>query len=111
MRGPKRDSTFALHQVAPGVSGSVWFLPLAYFVLNIAHSGVRVGRKTYVVNLGTGNQRTDYVAIGNSVIGLLLLVAGSIGALAPVIGHAGVIAVLAGMGLLGAVSGLRLPDV
>jgi hypothetical protein len=103
--------TFALHHVAPGVAGSIWFLPLAYFVLSIAHSGVRVGRKTYVVNLGTGNQRTDYVAIGNSVIGLLLLLAGSIGALAPIIGQAGVIAVLAGMGLAGALFGLRLPDV
>jgi hypothetical protein len=103
--------TFALHQVAPGVTGSIWFLPFAYFVLSIAHSGVRVGRKTYVVNLGTGNRRTDYVAIGNSAIGLLLLIAGSVGALAPIIGQAGVIAVLAGMGLLGAVSGLRLPDV
>ena len=103
--------TFALHRAVPGIAGSIWFLPLAYFVLSIAHSGVRVGRKTYVVNLGSGNQRTDYVAIGNSVIGLLLLLAGSIGALAPVIGQAGVIAVLAGMGLLGALSALRLPDV
>ena len=102
--------TVALHRAVPGIAGSIWFLPLAYFVLSIAHSGVRVGRKTYVVNLGSGNQRTDYVAIGNSVIGLLLLLAGSIGALAPLIGQAGVIAVLAGMGLLGALSALRLPD-
>jgi hypothetical protein len=102
--------TFLLLRTAPVVVDSIWFLPLAYFVLNVAHSGVRVGRKTYVINLGSGNRRTDYVAIGNSVIGLLLLVAGSVGALAPVIGNGGVIAVLAGMGLLGAVYGFRLPE-
>lgn len=103
--------TFVLDRWAPALAGSAWYLPSAYFVLSVAHSGVRVGRKTYVVNLGSGNLRTDYVAIGNSVIGVLLLLVGSIGALAPIIGHVGVIAVLAGMGLAGAVFGLRLPDV
>ncbi len=103
-------ATFALHQFAPGVAQSVWFLPLAYFALSVAHSGVRVGRKTYVVDLATGNQRTDYVAISNTVIGVLLLVVGSVGALASVIGNAGVIAVLALMGLAGALLGTTLPE-
>ena len=103
--------TYVLVLTAPGIVASIWFLPLAYFVLSVAHSGVRVGRKTYVVNLGSGNRRTDYVAISNSVIGLLLLVAGSVGALAPRIGNGGVIAVLAGMGLAGAFYGFRLPEV
>jgi MFS family permease len=103
--------TFALDRLAPALAGSAWYLPHAYFVLSVAHSGVRVGRKTYVVNLGTGNQRTDYVAISNSVIGLLLLLAGAVGVLAPLIGNGGVIGVLAGMGLAGALFGLRLPEV
>jgi MFS family permease len=103
--------TYVLVLTAPGIVASIWFLPLAYFVLSVAHSGVRVGRKTYLVNLGSGNRRTDYVAISNSVIGLLLLVAGSVGALAPRIGNGGVIAVLAGMGLAGAFYGFRLPEV
>ena len=103
--------TFALDRFVPGIAGTVWYLPLAYFVLSVAHSGVRVGRKTYVVNLGTGNRRTDYVAISNSLIGLLLLLAGGVGVLAPLIGNGGVIGVLAVMGLAGALFGLRLPDV
>jgi hypothetical protein len=41
----------------------------------------------------------------------LLLLTGSVGALAPVITHAGVIAVLALMGLAGAVFALKLPEV
>ena len=80
-------------------------------MLSVAHSGVRVGRKTYVVNLATGNQRTDYVAISNTVIGLLLLVVGVVGVLTPLIGNAGVIALLALMGLAGAVLGSTLRDV
>jgi hypothetical protein len=102
--------TFAALQFAPGLATAGWFLPAAYFLLSIAHSGVRVGRKTYVVDLATGNKRTDYVAISNSVIGVLLLVAGGVGALSPVLGNDGVIALLALMGLAGAFLGTTLPE-
>ena len=95
---------------APALMGTAWYLPAAYFVLSTAHSGVRVGRKTYVVNLAGGNRRTDYVAISNSVIGVLLLVVGTVGLLAPLIGHAGVIGLLALMGLAGAGLGMTLPE-
>lgn len=95
----------------PALLATAWFVPVAYFALSIAHEGVRVGRKTYVVNLGTGNLRTDYVAISNSVIGVLLLVVGSVGALSVWLGNAGVIAVLAVMGLLGALLSASLKDV
>ena len=102
--------TFLIDRFVPDLSRTPWFLPLAYFVLSVAHSGVRVGRKTYVVNLATGNQRTDYVAISNTTIGILLLLVGSVGALTPLIGNAGVIGVLAIMGLGGAILGRQLPD-
>lgn len=103
--------TFAVAEVQRSWLGNWWFLPLAYLVLAIAHEGVRVGRSTYVVNLGDGNMRTDYVAISNTVIGVLLLLVGSVGLLVPWLGNAGVIAVLALMGLVGAVMTFRLADV
>lgn len=103
--------TFVVDRFVPALSATAWFLPVAYFVLSVAHSGVRVGRKTYVVNLASGNQRTDYVAISNTTIGVLLLLVGSVGALAPIISNAGVIGLLALMGLGGAALGAFLPDV
>jgi hypothetical protein len=72
---------------------------------------VRVGRKTYVINLASGNRRTDYVAISNSVIGVMLLGVGTVGMLAPLISNAGVIGLLALMGLAGAALCSRLPEV
>lgn len=103
-------ATFLVDRFLPGISATVWFLPLAYFVLSVAHSGVRVGRKTYVVNLATGNKRTDYVAISNTTIGVLLLAVGSVGLLTPIITNAGVIGLLALMGLGGAALGTTLTD-
>ena len=102
--------TFATEVLAPGMSKMTWFLPMAYFSLSVAHSGVRVGRKTYIVDLATGNQRTDYVAISNTVIGILLLLVGGVGALAPLIGNHGVIGLLSLMGLAGAVYAIGLPE-
>jgi hypothetical protein len=77
----------------------------------IAHSGVRLGRKTYVVDLAGGNKRTDYIAVSNTVIGILLLAAGMIGFLTEVVSLAIVILILAGMGLAGALMSARLPEI
>ena len=77
----------------------IWFIPAAYFALSVAHDGVRVGRKTYVVDLASGNRRTDYVSVSNTVIGLVLLAAGLAGTLAAVISVSGVILLLSIMGL------------
>ena len=103
--------TFLVAWVQPDLLAKLWFLPLAYFILSVAHEGVRVGRKTYVVNLGTGNQRTDYVAISNTVIGILLLVVGSVGLLTPLVGNEGVIGLLALMGGAGVVMSWSLREV
>lgn len=95
----------------PRIADLRWFIPAAYFVLSLAHSGVRVGRKTYVVDLASGNRRTDYVAVSNTVIGILLLLAGTIGTLEAAISRAGIIAVLAVMGLAGAILSATLPQI
>jgi len=98
----------AIAFLAPAALESPLTMPLAYFVLSLAHSGVRVGRKTYVVDLASGNRRTDYVSVSNTVIGVLLLVAGATGALAPLVSNAGVIVLLSLMGLAGALLSSRL---
>lgn len=96
--------------LAPGFANTLWFLPGAYFLLTIAHAGVRVGRKTYVVDLAGGNKRTDYVAVSNTVIGLVLLATGVIGTAAAVISLPAVIALLSAMGGIGAMYAWRLPE-
>jgi len=88
-----------------------WFFPLVFFALGIAHAGVRLGRKTYLVDMASGNQRTDYVAVSNTVIGALLLLTGLITALAALICVELTLVLLAVAGLGGAALSLRLPEV
>lgn len=90
---------------------AAWFYPLAFFGLGVAHAGVRLGRKTYMVDMAHGNKRTDYVAVSNSVIGALLLGSGLLGALAATVSVAVTILLLGLAGLLGAALSLRWREV
>lgn len=92
-------------------AASQWFYPGAFFVLGVSHAGVRLGRKTYLVDMAGGNKRTDYVAVSNTVIGLLLLVSGVLGALAALVSVPLVITLLGVAGLLGAGLSLRWRNV
>jgi len=95
----------------PFLRDEFWLYPVAYFILGIAHSGVRLGRKTYVVDMAGGNKRTDYVAVSNTIIGGILLITGGISALASIISTEGVILVLSLFGLAGAYTSSALPEV
>lgn len=92
------------------VSGVAVFVG-AYFLLTLLHSGVRVGRKTYVVDVAEGDTRTMYVAVGNTSMGVILLVVGGISSLLAVIGVIWALVFLALLGFVGAASALTMPEV
>ncbi|WP_291014557.1 hypothetical protein [Hydrogenophaga sp.] len=96
-----------------GLSGTAALIayPLAFFGLGVAHAGVRLGRKTYLVDMSGGNRRTDYVAVSNTVIGGLLLLTGALGALASLVSVPGTVLLLGLCGLLGAAMSLRWEEV
>ena len=96
--------------LGPGFGGA-WLYPVAFFVLSIAHAGVRLGRKTYLVDMAGGNKRTDYTAVSNTVIGLLLLLAGVLGGGAALIGAQATLMLFAVMALAAAVLAHWLPEV
>ena len=87
-----------------------WIAPVAFFVLAIAHSGVRIGRKTYILDLASGDRRTDYVAVGNTVIGLVLLAGGVLGTLSTLLGPTGMLLVLSLFGFAGVAGSRGLPE-
>ncbi|WP_179345647.1 MFS transporter [Winogradskyella ursingii] len=89
----------------------LWLYPIAFFVLGISHGGVRAGRKTYVLDMANGNERTNYVAVSNTVIGIILLITGGLSALASILSIEGVILGLSILGFIGAYRSYKLPDV
>ena len=91
---------------------SVWPYALIYGLLMIAHAGIRLGRKTYVVDLSDSNTRALYVAFSNTFTGVLMLVVGLLlGGLAQWLGSAGLLLVLAALAVAAALSSHALVEV
>lgn len=101
---------FLLLRQVDVVSGSALYVG-AYLGLALAHTGARVGRQTYVVDMAEGNQRTDYVAVSNTAMGALLLVVGGLTSLLALAGPVVALLALTAIGLLGVPAALSLPEV
>ena len=92
------------------LAGSLWYYGALYGVLAAAHAGIQLGRKTWVDDLG-GPKRALYVAMSNTLAGVLMLAAGALtGLIARFWGHHGALLLLTAMALAGAVSTLWLKD-
>lgn len=81
-----------------------------YFLLNIAHAGVRVGRKTHLIDIATAENRASYVAVSNTFIGAMLIAGGAFGGIASLAGPVVVIVLLSTISLLAAGAAWRLAE-
>ena len=92
----------------PVLAGSIGFYAAVLFVLGTAHAGVRIGRKTHVVDLAGGDRKAEYVALSNTVIGVLLLVMGGLVSALLSFGLEAGIAALSALAVIGAVLALTM---
>nr|WP_298056039.1 MFS transporter [uncultured Halomonas sp.] len=91
---------------------SVWPYAVVYALLVIVHHGVRLGRKTYLVDMASQDNRALYVALSNTLTGVLMLfVGGIIGGLAQWLGSAALLLLLAATALGAMLCAQRLPEV
>lgn len=102
---------FVLMRWQPHLATARWLFPAFFFTLGVAHSGVRAGRKTYLVDLAGGVKRTDYVSVSNSVIGLVLLLVGGLTSAVSFLAPEELILGLSVLGLGGAALAVGLPEV
>lgn len=90
---------------------NAWLLPIEFFAIHLIHTAIRVGRKTYVVDMAEGEKRTRYVAVANTAMGVILLITGVVsGAIAHFGPHAALV-FLAALGIAGAIMARQLADV
>lgn len=88
----------------------LWPMLVLYFALAVTHQGVRLGRKTYILDIAGGNKRTDYVSVSNSLIGVILLLVGTLSALLAQLNLSLVLLLLAAGSALAALLANRLED-
>lgn len=101
---------FVIAQLAPQWLALSGFLPILYFGICIAHDGVRVGRKTYLVDMSEGNTRTTYVAVSNTVIGVMLLLMSFLGLLTELLALPSLIVLFAVFTFVGVLVTNKLPE-
>nr|MEE4268149.1 MFS transporter [Candidatus Krumholzibacteria bacterium] len=102
---------YGLMTWASHLAATAWLFPVLFFVLGVAHAGVRAGRKTYLVDLAGGVKRTDYVSVSNTLIALVLLAMGAVTSFFSFLDPILIILGLSVLGLGGAVLAVTLPEV
>lgn len=101
-------AVLAASYLLPAAMTHIGFYAAVLFILGIAHAGVRIGRKTHIIDLAGGDRKAEYVAVSNTLIGILLLMIGGLVSILLSFGAEAAIAALSTMALLGALTAYRL---
>jgi MFS family permease len=96
---------------APGQLTTPVLIPAAIFLVVLAHAGMRIGRKTYIVDLAGSDRRAGYVALSNTLIGLVLLLSSLVGNDAEWASAGSALLLLAALAALGVLLANGLPEV
>jgi len=94
----------------PVIHEPEWYAAVI-FVLYIGHAGVRLGRKTYLIDMATQENRAQLVAVSNTFIGVVLLITGGLSTLASRAGALYAIATFGVLSLIAAASAKAMQDV
>ncbi|MEC5129188.1 MFS transporter [Verrucomicrobiales bacterium BCK34] len=93
-----------------GESGAGWLYGSLFFLIGLAHTGIRNGRKTYLIDHATQDNRARLVAVSNTLMGITLLLSGSFGLLAGALGERAIILIFAILGIAGSLLAFTLPE-
>jgi MFS family permease len=80
------------------------------FVAVVAQEGVRLGRKAYLVTAAPPDERPLYVALANTIIGVVMIALALLGVLAQVAGVPAAVTAVLVLSLLGVVATRGTPE-
>jgi hypothetical protein len=80
------------------------------FVAVVAQEGVRLGRKAYLVTAAPPDERPLYVALANTIIGVVMIGLALLGIVAQVAGVSAAVGAVLGLSLLGVAATRRTPE-
>jgi hypothetical protein len=80
------------------------------FIAVAAQEGVRLGRKAYLVTAAPPSERPLYVALANTIIGVVMIALALLGVIAEVAGVSAAVGAVLGLSLLGVVATHRTPE-
>ena len=91
-----------------------WHIPIlfssVFFIAGFAHAGIRMGRKTYLVDGAPEKDRPLYVALSNTFVGLITVSSVVLGFIADLMGVEWLIALFGLLMAAGIMISLQLPN-
>ncbi len=93
-----------------GELGAAWLYGGLFFLIGVTHTGIRNGRKTYLIDHANQDNRARLVAVSNTLMGIILLLSGSFGLLAGALGERAIILIFALLGIAGSLLAFTLPE-
>jgi hypothetical protein len=93
-----------------GLGGAPWLYAGAFLLIGVAEAGLRLGRKTYLVDAAPAEARPLYTAFANTATGLLALSGGLLGLLADLTVPAAAVGAVTVLAAAGAWLCWRLPE-
>lgn len=89
---------------------NTYFYAFIFLLIGFARAGVRLGRKTYLVDGAPADERPLYVALSNTIIGALTLAGGAFGLVAEAFGLRALIAMFVILALAGVLVSWYMPE-
>lgn len=83
---------------------------LVFVFIGLAEAGVRLGRKTYLVDATPHGERATYTAFSNSMVGIIAIISGIIGLVAQWLGASVMLLVIAIFMLFGFLACRKMPE-
>ena len=94
----------------PALWQNAYLYGAIFLLLGIAQAGVRLGRKTYLVDAAPAEDRPLYVAVSNTLIGVLTLAGGALGLISTVFGIRVLLALFIVLAFLGVTVSWQMPE-
>ena len=101
----------SLHESLPELLSEPVVAAGLVFLATLAHHGARVGRKTYLVDMASSENRARYTAVSNTVMGVILLAGMLLGLIDQWLGTLWVLVFLLALSLVAAWASWTLPEV
>lgn len=83
---------------------------LVFVLIGLAEAGVRLGRKTYLVDATPHEERATYTAFSNSMVGIIAIISGVTGLIAQWLGASITLLAIAGFMLVGFLACRQMPE-
>jgi MFS family permease len=94
----------------PSAWVSAWTYTPVFFLSGVARAGARMGRKTYIVDAVSSEQRATYVATSNTIVGIAGLLSGVIGFVLAWWGATVLLALIGGLSIAAAILAMLMPE-